>query len=66
MSRYREACEALLLGDYEYALAHNFETQLWDVHTFVNNAFRKELSPVCLCEIACTCIYRASNTACYS
>jgi hypothetical protein len=39
---YRQACENVLFADFEYASAHQIETQLWNAHLRVNTALRKE------------------------
>lgn len=45
-TRYRSACENLILQDFEYCLSRDTEQKLWDYHGKVNNLFRKELKQV--------------------
>ena len=40
--RYRAACEALISTNFEYALAHELQTSLWNAHLKVNATFRQE------------------------
>ena len=40
--RYRAACEALISTNFEYALAHELQTALWNAHLKVNATFRQE------------------------
>ncbi len=46
-SRYRSACEGLILHDFEFSVGKDIESKLWDSHGQINNLFRKELKHVC-------------------
>ena len=47
-SRYRTACESLILQDFQFAISKDTENSLWLAHGNTNNRFRKELKQVCL------------------
>lgn len=45
-SRYRAACEDVILGDFVYAQANNVQAGLWDMHLRINNLYKTELRNV--------------------
>jgi len=46
ISRFRDACERLILANFDLASENDIENRLWNVHLRINTLYRKSLSHV--------------------